>query len=306
MTGASSQREARRAIDGVLLLDKPRGYTSNQALQQAKRLLNAAKAGHTGNLDPIATGLLPLCFGEATKLSRFLLNAEKRYSAVFRLGITTATFDGDGEVLKVRAVSVDRDVVERGLADFRGEIDQIPPMYSALKRNGRPLYELARDGVEVERVARRVLIREFTLKSFAGDRVEVEVACSKGTYIRSLAYDLGERLGCGAHVTELRRLAVGDLTVARAITLEKLASMCDMEERSRHVMPADRVVSAIPDIHLTLLATHYVLRGQPVSVRHPHSPGWVRLYDAQDRFLGMGQVLDDGRIAPRRLMAQRF
>jgi tRNA pseudouridine55 synthase len=306
MTGASSQREARRAIDGVLLLDKPRGYTSNQALQQAKRLLNAVKAGHTGNLDPIATGLLPLCFGEATKLARFLLDTEKRYSAVFRLGVTTATFDGDGEVLKVRPVSIDRDALERALADFRGEIDQIPPMYSALKRGGRPLYEFARAGVEVERAARRVVIRELALKSFDRDRVEVEIACSKGTYIRSLAYDLGEQLGCGAHVCELRRLAVGDLTVASAMTLEKLAAMCDSEERARALVPADRILSAIPDVRLTLLATHYVLRGQAVSVRHPHAPGWVRLYDSQDRFLGMGQVLDDGRVAPRRLVTQRF
>lgn len=305
MSTSLAARRAQYPVDGVLLLDKPRGYTSNQALQRAKRLLAASKAGHTGSLDPIATGVLPLCFGEATKLSQFLLDADKRYRAVFQLGVTTTTFDSEGEVLNARPVAVDRRSLERVLADFRGEIEQIPPMYSALKRDGRPLYEWARNGVEIERTPRRVRISELTLRSFVGNRLEVDIACSKGTYVRSLAHDIGERLGCGAHIAELRRLAVGDLGADHAVTLEALEGMPDPQTRARSLLPADRVLVAIPDVHLTTLATHYLLRGQPVSARHGHGPGWVRLYDAQDRFLGMGQVLDDGRVAPRRLMAQK-
>jgi tRNA pseudouridine55 synthase len=292
-------------VDGILLLDKARGDTSNRALQRAKRLLAAAKAGHTGSLDPLATGILPLCFGEATKLSQFLLDADKRYRAVLQLGVTTTTYDSEGDVLKVRPVAVDRRALEKALGDFRGEIEQIPPMYSALKRDGRPLYELARQGLDIERAPRRVSITELVLRSFEGSRVEVDIACSKGTYIRSLAYDIGEQLGCGAHVAELRRMAVGELTVDRAVTLERLQNMPNARERARALIRADQVLGTIPDVHLTTLATHYLLRGQPVSARHGHAPGWVRLYDEQDRFLGMGQVLDDGRVAPRRLMAQK-
>lgn len=294
----------RRAVDGLLLLDKPRGLTSNRALQTAKRLLRACKAGHTGSLDPIATGLLPLCFGEATKLSRFLLDADKRYSAVFRLGIATATHDSEGEVTGVRPVAASHAAVQRALAAFTGEMEQIPPMYSALKHGGRPLYELARAGIAVERAPRRVRVHELTLRRFEGDRLEVEIACSKGTYIRSLAHDIGEYLECGAHVSELRRLAVGALTVEDAVTLEMLARQATPDECAQALRPMDAMLAAIPGVRLTALAAHYLRRGQPVSVRHGEAPGWVRLYDDEQRFLGMGQVLDDGRVAPRRLLAQ--
>ena len=306
MTRATAPRRERRLIDGLLLLDKSRGYTSNKALQETKRLLEASKAGHTGSLDPMATGLLPLCFGEATKLSQFLLNAEKRYRSVFRLGVTTTTLDADGAVLQTRPVAVERRTLERTLAQFRGEIEQVPPMYSALKQAGRPLYELARAGIEVARAPRRVTIHELELLSFEGDRLEVEILCSKGTYIRTLASDLGERLGCGAHVAELRRLSVGTLTLERAVTLEALQALPDAAARAACLVHADAVLGAIPDVHLTSLATHYLLRGQSVSARHSHAPGWVRLYDEDNRFLGMGQVLDDGRVAPRRLIAQKL
>lgn len=297
------QRRSYDPVDGVLLLDKPAGLTSNQALQQAKRLLAARKAGHTGSLDPLATGLLPLCFGEATKLSQFLLDASKRYRCVIRLGVTTATYDAEGAVLEVRPVDVSERALRRALAGFVGEIEQVPPMYSALKHGGRPLYELARDGVEIEREPRRISIDEIVLHSFAGDCAEVEISCSKGTYIRSLAHDLGERLGCGAHVAALRRLVTGSLTLERAVTLDALAALADPMERRATLVPADAIVTAMPDVRLTPLATHYLVRGQPVSARHSNGPGWVRLYDAEDRFLGMGQVLDDGRVAPRRLVA---
>jgi len=297
------RRPPRAFVNGVLLLDKPAGMTSNQALQQAKRLLLARKAGHTGSLDPIATGLLPLCFGEATKLSRFMLDADKRYAAVVRLGVETTTYDAEGEVVARRPVTVEGHQLEHVLHEFRGEIEQVPPMYSAIKRGGRPLYQLARGGIEVERETRRVVIREIDLKMFADDCVTFEIVCSKGTYVRSLAHDLGRRLGCGAHLMQLRRLAVGSLTLDRAVTLDSLAALPDAATRAGLLVPADTVVTGIPDVRLTPLATHYLLRGQPVSVRHQEVPGWVRLYDAVDRFIGMGEVLDDGRVAPRRLVS---
>jgi tRNA pseudouridine55 synthase len=304
MTRTEAMRyHERTAVNGVLLLDKPKGMTSNQALQQAKRLLLARKAGHTGSLDPIATGLLPLCFGEATKLSRFMLEADKRYCAVIRLGVATTTFDADGAVVEERPVEVERRQLQSAVGEFRGEIEQIPPMFSAIKRGGRPLYALARAGREVERAPRRVLIREITLQSFESNRFVIEVVCSKGTYVRALAHDLGQRLGCGAHLEDLRRLAVGAFTLDRAVTFESLAALPGVAARTARLVPLDEVVGAIPDVHLTPLATHYLLRGQPVSVRHRRVPGWVRLYDSDNRFLGMGEVLDDGRVAPRRLLA---
>jgi tRNA pseudouridine55 synthase len=301
--GPAPSTHFRTVVDGALLLDKPVGMTSNQALQQAKRLLAARKGGHTGSLDPIATGLLPLCFGEATKLSQFMLNADKRYRVTFRLGVTTTTFDADGAFMEERPVDVSRPELEHVLTEFHGEIEQVPPMYSAIKRGGRPLYELARDGIDVEREPRRVRIHEIRLDAFERDRVDIEIACSKGTYVRTLVHDLGARLGCGAHVTGLRRLAVGALTLERAVTLEKLAALPNAPARSRHLVSMDAVVAAVPVVRLTSLATHYLLRGQPVSSHHQHAPGWVRLYDDRDRFLGMGEVLDDGRVAPRRLFA---
>lgn len=296
--------EPRRVVSGVLLLDKPRGMASNRALQTAKRLLHALKAGHTGSLDPMATGLLPLCFGEATKLTRFLLDADKRYWAVFRLGVSTATHDCDGDITRTRPVAVRRAALEQTLAGFVGEIEQIPPMYSALKHGGQALYRLARAGIEIERAPRRVRVHSLVLRSFEDDRLELEIECSKGTYIRSLAHDLGERLGCGAHVAELRRLAAGPLTIDRAVTLETLAERPTPEDRAQLLRPLDAMLAAIPGVRLSALAVHYLLRGQAVSTGHGQTPGWVRLYDNEDRFLGMGQVLDDGRVAPRRLMAQ--
>jgi tRNA pseudouridine55 synthase len=289
-------------LDGVLLLDKSAGMTSNQALQAAKRLLNACKAGHTGSLDPIATGLLPLCFGEATKLSQFLLDADKRYRVTLRLGVSTTTYDSEGEVLQRRPVSVTRREVELALRPFSGDIEQVPPMYSAIKRDGQALYKLARAGIEVEREPRRVRIAELQLRAFDGDELELEIACSKGTYIRSLAHDLGEALGCGAHVVQLRRLATGGLGLDRAVGLAQLEALPTPEARAAYLQPMDTIIDGIPDVHLTSLAAHYLRQGQAVSARHGLAPGWVRLYDEGDRFLGMGEVQEDGRVAPRRLM----
>jgi tRNA pseudouridine55 synthase len=291
-------------VDGVLLLDKPVGLSSNQALQQAKRLLNACKAGHTGSLDPIATGLLPLCLGEATKVAQFLTDAGKRYRAVFELGVTTTTYDREGEVTARAAVTVGQREVAAALRRFEGEIEQIPPMYSAIKRDGQALYELARRGVEVEREPRRVRIDAMRLLALTGARLELEIACSKGTYIRSLAHDLGQALGCGAHVAELRRLAVGELRVEDAVTLEALAALTTPAERAQRLQPADTVLGFVPEVQLTALAAHYLRQGQPVTARHGLAPGWVRIYDDARRFLGMGEILDDGLVAPRRLLSQ--
>jgi len=297
-----SGRKSCVPLDGVLLLDKPLGMTSNQALQAAKRLLHACKAGHTGSLDPIATGLLPLCFGQATKVSRFLLDIDKRYWTRFRLGIDTTTYDAEGDITAERPVTVNRRDIEGALLAFHGENKQLPPMYSAVKHGGQPLYRLARAGVEVAREPRRVFLHEIRLLGFQDNLLELEIHCSKGTYIRTLAHDLGEALGCGAHVAELRRLAVGALTLDQAVTLEALEAISDPASRAQALRPMDSVLGGLPVVRLTSLATHYLSQGQPVSLQHGHPPGWVRIYDDSNRFLGMGQVLDDGRVAPRRLV----
>jgi tRNA pseudouridine55 synthase len=276
--------------------------TSNQALQTAKRLLNACKAGHTGSLDPLATGLLPLAFGDATRISQFLLDADKRYRAVLRLGVNTTTFDAEGEVTRERPVRLTPREVQRALEPFVGSIEQVPPMYSAIKIGGATLYKLARAGIEIEREARPVMIHALELVSLEDARLELGVHCSKGTYIRTLAHDLGEALGCGAHIEELRRTAVGGLSVESAVGLEALEQMPDHEARVHRLLPMDAVLGHIPPVHLTHLAAQYLRQGQAVSARHGLSPGWVRLYEEADTFLGMGEVLDDGRVAPRRLL----
>jgi tRNA pseudouridine55 synthase len=290
-----------RNLNGILLLDKPAGYTSNQALQKVKRLYGACKAGHTGSLDPIATGLLPLCFGEATKVSQFMLDSDKRYWTRIKLGVETKTYDSEGEVVATRPVDVSKRDIERELKKFMGEIEQLPPMYSAVKIGGEALYKLARKGVEVERQPRTVTIHALTLEAFEGEFVEIEMTCSKGTYVRTVAQDLGQNLGCGAHVVGLRRLQVGDFDVAESTTLEDLEAMSP-EQRDALLQPVDKALQDLPDVSLTSLATHYLVQGQPVSVQHGHSPGWVRLYEEGERFLGMGEILDDGRVAPKRLM----
>lgn len=290
-----------RGLNGILLLDKPAGYTSNQALQKVKRLFRACKAGHTGSLDPIATGLLPLCFGEATKVSQFMLDSDKRYWTRIQLGVETETYDSEGEVVATRPVDVSRRDVERELKRFEGEIEQLPPMYSAVKMGGEALYKLARKGVEVERQPRKVTIHELNLEAFEGEFIELDMTCTKGTYVRTLAHDLGQNLGCGAHVVGLRRLEVGDFGIDEAVTMDALEEM-PPEQRDALLLPVDEALQDLPDVSLTSLATHYLVQGQPVSVQHGHSPGWVRLYEEGERFLGMGEVLDDGRVAPKRLM----
>jgi tRNA pseudouridine55 synthase len=290
-------------VHGILLLDKPVGLTSNRALQIAKHLLQARKAGHTGSLDPLASGLLPLCFGEATKVSRFLLEADKRYTAVFRLGVSTTTGDAEGETIETRPVKVGLREVERAIGYFTGAIEQIPPMYSAIKQGGQPLYKLARAGIVTERTPRTVTVYEFRLLDLSDDRLTVDIACSKGTYVRSLAHDLGERLGCGAHVAELRRTAMGGFKVDEAMSLAEFESLPDVQARVARLIPADQALRAMPEVMLSQNAAYYFCQGQPVTARPlPAMGAWVRIYEAGGRFLGVGEVDDDGRVAPRRLL----
>jgi tRNA pseudouridine55 synthase len=254
-------RVPRRALDGVLLLDKPVGLSSNDALICAKRLYQAKKAGHTGTLDPLASGLLPLCFGEATKFSQDLLDADKTYEATMRLGITTTTGDAEGDVLQTRDVLCSEHDIAAALARFRGEIVQIPPMYSALKRDGKPLYEYARAGQTVEREGRRVTIHALELIACALPDVTFRVTCSKGTYVRTLAEDIGEALGCGAHLVALRRTGVGALTLEHAVTLDALSDAAQ-GELDRWLQPVDALLSTFPAVHLDDEATRRFLHGQ--------------------------------------------
>jgi len=293
----------KRAIDGVLLLDKPVGMTSNGALQHARRLYQAAKAGHTGNLDPLASGLLPICFGEATKFSHYLTDADKRYRAVIRLGQTTDTGDADGQVLETRPVEVSRAQVEAALGRFVGEIEQVPPMHSALKYQGRPLYHYARKGVEVERAPRRVVIHELRLLDFQGDTLEVDVHCSKGTYVRVLAEDIGRLLGCGGHLAALRRTGVGPFSVDDAIALDRLEAMGEAD-RMAQLLPTDVLVADLPRIDLDADGTFYFRRGQALWLPRLEFSRVYRVYDEKQKFIGIAQVDRDGRLAPRRLLAE--
>ncbi len=285
---------------GILLLDKPRGLTSNQALGRAKFLLGLRKAGHTGALDPMATGLLPLCFGEATKVSAFLLDADKGYLAEARLGVTTDSGDADGEELDHRPVPrLDRERVEHALEAFRGSIDQVPPMYSALKHKGKRLHELARAGIEVERPPRRVTIFRLDLLDLEHDRLTLRVRCSKGTYIRSLAMDLGERLGCGAHLTALRRERSGPFDLRDAVTLDDLEALESEEDRRALLRPSESALSGLPEVRVDGDGERAIRHGQSVSTESdPADPVRIRHGEV---FVGLGRIDADRRLRPRRL-----
>jgi tRNA pseudouridine55 synthase len=292
-----------------LILDKPLGLSSNRALQMVKRLYGAAKAGHTGSLDPLATGVLPLCFGEATKFSQYLLDADKAYQSTFTLGVATATGDAEGEVLQTcDASSITEAGVSRALEAFRGEIEQVPSMFSAIKQNGQPLYKLARQGIEVERKARKVVIKQLELRTFrGGSRPEVDIylECSKGTYVRSIAEDLGRALGCGAHVSALRRTRAGPFSIEDSVsmtTLEALKSNEQVAEMDALLLPADTALGGLPLVRLTESGGYYIRQGQPVQVPNAPSDGMVRVALETGEFLGIGEILDDGRVAPRRLI----
>jgi tRNA pseudouridine55 synthase len=291
-------RKSWRRVDGVLLLDKPGGMTSNAALQVARRLYSAAKAGHTGTLDPLASGLLPLCFGEATKFSTDLLAADKSYECEVVFGISTDTGDADGRILTRSPVGFSAAELEHALQGLRGSIRQVPPMYSALKREGRPLYELARQGVEVERAPREVCIHELRLDEFSADRCRLLVRCSKGTYVRSLAMDLGSALGCGAHLGALRRVAVGPLQIADAVALDVLATLAE-DDRQGLLLPPDALLQGLPRVLLDEAGGERFLHGNRVGVGA--TAGRCRVY-AGSRLLGLGEVDASGNLQPRRVL----
>ncbi len=298
-------KRVRRSVSGIILLDKPRGFTSNAALQKVRWLLNAEKAGHTGSLDPLATGVLPLCFGEATKFSQYLLDADKGYETVALLGVTTSTADAEGEVLERKPVAVIQAQLEAVLPAFRGDLQQIPPMYSALKRDGQPLYKLARAGEVVEREPRSVNIARLDLLSLDADRARLAVSCSKGTYIRTLVEDIGRELGCGAHVAELRRTQAGPFDLTQTVSLEALEQAHaegGAEAVDAFLKPVDSGLEHWPLLQLSEHSAFYWLHGQPV--RAPEAPkfGMLRVQDHNGRFIGIGEVSEDGRIAPRRLI----
>lgn len=301
------RRQARgRAVDGILLLDKPLGLTSNAALQQVKRLYKAAKAGHTGSLDPLASGMLPICLGNATKVSAFLLDADKHYWVRVRLGETTATGDAEGEVLATHSTEgVDAAAIAAALPGFLGPIMQMPPMYSALKHNGQRLYKLAREGIEVEREPREILIHALELGVVELPEFELVVHCSKGTYVRTLAEDIGAALGCGGHVVGLRRSGVGPYTDLPMHTMDELEALAEqgLDALDGILHPIDSALGHWPAVQLTPDGTFYIKQGQALLVPKAPTEGLVRMYQADGRFLGVGEVLDDGRIGPKRLMA---
>lgn len=296
-------KTVRRPIHGVLLLDKPLGWTSNDALQKAKWLLRAEKAGHTGTLDPLATGLLPLCFGAGTKFSQVSLDADKAYQATLQLGATTTTGDLEGEVLEERPVSVSREQIEAACATLRGEIDQVPPMYSALKFEGRPLYEYARAGIQIERPSRRVTIHALDIIDWQDElsQLTVAVRCSKGTYVRTLAEDLGAMLGCGAHLTALRRTASGPVRVENAISLDALAELTEAE-REALLRPPDSLLADWPEVRLGADEAARFLTGLRRRLNAPDQPH-VRVYGPEPQaFLG-GAHIKAGELIPDRLLS---
>jgi tRNA pseudouridine55 synthase len=303
---ARPPKKPRDLVDGVLLIDKPVGLSSNDALTKAKRVVNAKKAGHTGTLDPFATGLLPLCFGEATKFSQDLLEADKTYLATVHLGITTTTGDTEGEVLETRDVAVTAEQIDAALARFRGPILQVPPMYSALKRDGKALYEYAREGVTLEREARPVTIHELELIAYAAPFLTIRVKCSKGTYVRVLGEDIGANLGCGAHLSALRRVQVGSLTTANMVTLEELQAH---ENPLSLLAPVDALLSTFPRVDLTPELEKRFLNGQRLALGKeevvvPQEQGRVRVY-AGDKLLGTATLQEYAILAPERLIAAK-
>ncbi len=306
------KKKTRLAINGVLLLDKPVGWSSNDALIKAKRLVNAIKAGHTGTLDPFATGLLPLCFGEATKFSADLLEADKTYQTVVHLGVGTNTGDTEGEVIQTHEVNVNEAQIHAVLAQFKGDILQVPPMYSALKRDGKPLYEYAREGITLEREARPVTIHLLEFVKYEAPFLTLNVRCSKGTYIRVLGEDIGNALGCGAHLNALRRTHVGHLLVENTVTLDQLIEMSE-EQRHALLAPVDALLSSFPEVFLNPELSKRFLQGQRISlakeaVAHPSELGRVRVYrvdpeQTSKQLLGSAQLQEFGVLAPERLIS---
>lgn len=299
-------KRTKRNINGVLLLDKPLGFSSNQALQKVKWLYQATKAGHTGTLDPLATGLLPICLGEATKFAQYVTDADKTYFATIQLGATTTTGDAEGEVLSIAPVNVSPSQFQAASQQFIGEISQIPPMYSALKHEGKALYEYAREGVDIARQPRLIRIQNIVVDKFEVDVAQITVICSKGTYIRTLAEDIGAQLGCGAHLIGLRRTETAGYLLPQAISIEQLECM-SIEARDALLLPVDSAIDSVPKTILNADAAYYMMQGQAVWLAGNARPnislgGDLRLYDENNIFLGLGFLQSDGKIAPKRLI----
>lgn len=297
-------KRIKRNVNGVLLLDKPLGFSSNQALQKVKWLFSAAKAGHTGTLDPLATGLLPICLGEATKFAQYVTDADKTYVAKVKLGATTTTGDAEGEVLTTAIVNVSESQFKAACKMFIGEISQVPPMYSALKHEGKALYEYAREGVDIARAPRQIKIKDISVNTFLFDVAEITVSCSKGTYIRTLAEDIGAKLGCGAHLIGLRRIETAGYLLPHAITLEHLETL-SVEAREAQLLPVDSAIAYLPKVTLNSDAAHLLMQGQAVWMAGTTPNGDLRIYDERNDFLGLGVLQDDGKIAPRRLIVKK-
>lgn len=299
-------RYPKRNVNGILLLDKPAGLSSNEALQDVKRLYGAKKAGHTGSLDPIATGMLPICFGEATKFSQFLLESDKHYYVTARLGLRTNTGDSEGEIISERSTAqISLEKLEKVLQPFKGEMQQVPPMFSALKHQGTPLYELARQGIEIERQSRPIFIHRLDLEGFGEDSFSFSIHCTKGTYIRTIVDDIGELLGCGAHVILLRRTAVSPYTSFPMASMDQLHEAYQKEgfdALNPFLLPVETSVAAFPSVTLSTSAAFYIRMGQPVRVTNAPPKGYVRLIIGDDqKFLGMGEMLEDYRVKPKRM-----
>lgn len=293
----------RREVSGILVLDKPLGLSSNQALQRVRRLFQARKAGHTGSLDPLATGMLPVCLGEATKVSGFLLSADKTYEVEALIGAQTATGDAEGEIIARSEPTISRAALEKGMRGLTGSLMQVPPMYSALKRGGRPLYELARAGQTVERAARPVEIHAFELAEYDPHRPRFRVRCGKGTYIRTLIEDLAAAVGRVAHVTALRRIAIAGFESAAMVDMDTLGREAagGFATLDRHLQPMDRPLANWPAVRLQAAEAIAVRCGRSVTAGQPPASGWVRLYDEQERFAGLAECSVDGRVVPRRI-----
>lgn len=293
-----SKTSNKRNIHGIVLLDKPTGMSSNYALQRVKRLFNAKKAGHTGSLDPLATGLLPICLGQATKISEYLLHSHKKYSTVIKLGETTDTLDSEGEVLEVRPVNVSDAQIADALQQFRGNIKQVPPMYSALKKDGQPLYKLAREGKEIERPARNMTVHSLTAERLTIEHVRLEVHCSSGFYIRSLAHDLGQVLGCGAHVIELRRTAIKEVGLDQSISLDQLEAMPDPEST---ILDIDRLVDDMPVTKITEAQATSLIQGKSTPAQGAELTSLARFYRQDGSLFAMGEVTPDGMLKTHKI-----
>lgn len=290
-------------VDGILLLDKPLGRSSNSALQKVRYLFNAKKAGHTGSLDPLATGVLPICFGQASKVTSYLLDSDKRYTCIAQLGVTTSTGDKEGDVLReINVPSFSSNEIEKVLALYRGKIEQIPPMHSALKHNGQPLYKLARQGIEIERKSRKITIHELELLEKTDTTLTLDISCSKGTYIRTLAQDIGDKLGVGAHLSMLRRTEVSPFDCATLYTIEQIEELATAGQLDQILLPIDSALIHLPSITLTDLESKRIQNGLKVSRDNIPQESMIKLYLENGEFIGIGRYSSDHCLAPKRLM----